>query len=232
MKWTTQIARIYGIPIRVHWSIALIFVWLLLICVSSGLSASQSLFALGMILAVFLIIVLHELGHALMAAHFDVPTRDIILSPVGGLARFEKIPENPVQEISIFLAGPGVNLLLAILFVIGFMLFTPGYQFSVHPRFWRLEGAPHFWRYLFQINLVLLCINLLPIFPLDGGRVFRSLLAMRLPRPKATFLATRFGLFLSCLIVVWGVVVGDYILAVIGFFVCVSVFHQKTVKPT
>jgi Zn-dependent protease len=230
MKGTIQIARVSGIPIRLHWTFLLLFIWLLVISISSGLNATQLLFTSGIIVAVFTIIILHELGHALMAAYLKVNTKDIILSPVGGLARLEKIPDKPLYEIAIFIAGPFVNLLIALILFAAILLISHE-PFVHHPRFWRLEGEPNFMRYLFQINLVLLSLNLLPIFPMDGGRILRSFLQIWNSREKATYIAMWVGILFSIMLVIWGLVFGDYIMSVIGLFICMSVLIQKMVKP-
>lgn len=226
------IARIAHIPVRIHWSISLIFIWLIVIAVSSGLNGTQVLFMTGMVFSVFLIMIIHELGHGLVASFLKVKTEDILISPIGGLARFAYLPKTPWKEILIALGGPVVNLLVAgILFGIAHSMDEQAGFF--HPRFWRLEGEPDFLRYLFQINLVILLLNVLPIYPLDGGRVLRALLSIWLSRTVATRIASGLGLVASSLIIARGIIFGDEILIILGVLVFGATMHEiKTARPT
>lgn len=231
MRGTFQIARIANIPIRLHWSLGLVFLWIAAIAVGSGLKGQQILFMVGIVLSVFLLLVLHELGHGLTASKLHVRTEDILLSPVGGVARFQKLPEKPWKEILISLGGPAVNLVIGILLFVVIKSTDPD-AFLFHPRFWRLEGAPGFLRYLFQINLVILVLNILPAYPLDGGRVFRALMTRWLGRDMATVIATATGLVVSSLIIARGLVMGDEVLAILGVLVFGAALSQiKRVKP-
>lgn len=184
MKW--KLGVVSGIGIYVHWSFWLLPAWVLF--TGSAGSLAGALAAIGFVFAIFGCVVLHELGHALMARRFDVGTRDITLYPIGGVARLERIPTRPSQELAIALAGPAVNVviagvLLVVLLALGFG--SEGVVFSLTPA--------AFLASLFAVNVALVVFNMLPAFPMDGGRVLRAFLAMWLPYDRATEIAVRVG---------------------------------------
>src|SRR5262249_10178918 len=173
MSWSWKIGRIAGIPIYVHWTFLILVGWLILGHWSQGHDLATTAEGVGFVLAIFGCIVLHELGHALAARRYGVPTASITLLPIGGVARLQRIPEHPRQELVVALAGPAVNFaIVALLLLIGVRpLFNPSDdQFLVHARF-----LPK----LLVVNAFLALFNLLPAFPMDGGRVLRALLASR-----------------------------------------------------
>lgn len=170
MKWSYQIARVFGIPIKVHLTFILLLAFVGLSQLQGGESATRSPGVLT-ILMVFLCVVLHELGHSLVAMHYGVKIRDIVLLPIGGVARMESMPEDPKQEIAIAVAGPSVSAALAILFL---TLAIVSRQIDTLFEVPLMQGS---WMLtLFTINMMLLLFNLIPAFPLDGGRVLRGAL--------------------------------------------------------
>jgi len=176
MSWSIPIIRIAGIQLRIHVTFVLLIVWLAL-----G-SASAAIF----VLLLFLCVVLHEFGHALAAKAYGINTPDITLLPIGGVARLERIPEEPKQELVIAAAGPAVTAIIALcLFVV------------IAARGATNIGAPvqsgDLLVNLFKINIWLLLFNLIPAFPMDGGRVLRALLATRLNYARATQVAATVG---------------------------------------
>lgn len=233
MKGTFQLARIARIPVRVHWTFGLLILWVAFAAVSAGMSVAGTLLSLAIVLTVFGCVVLHEYGHALTARRFGVNTRDIILTPIGGIARLEYIPEKPMQEILIALAGPAVNLVIALLLALYAILFTPYWIDLTSPYFWMMNYAQPTLIIIFKINLLLLAFNMMPAFPMDGGRVLRALLCYPFSRLRATRLAASLGqilgigLFVAALVeivfqqkvFVAGVEVSDLILGVIGVFI-------------
>jgi Zn-dependent protease/CBS domain-containing protein len=176
MSWSIPIARIAGIQLRIHITFLLLIGWLAL-----G-SASTAAF----VLLLFVCVVLHEFGHALAAKSYGINTPDITLLPIGGVARLERMPEEPKQELVIAIAGPLVNVIIAVcLFVV---IGARGY---VDPE--KAVRGGDLLISLFQINIWLVLFNLLPAFPMDGGRVLRALLATRLTYARATQIAATVG---------------------------------------
>lgn len=186
--WAWRIGRIAGIDLYVHATFVLLLGWIALSHVLQGQGAAEALSGVGLIIAVFATVVLHELGHALVAQRFGIGTQDITLLPIGGVARLDRIPEEPVQELLVAIAGPAVNVALAALFFILAALLDG----SIHAGGLQIVGGP-FLSKLAYINVGLAVFNLLPAFPMDGGRVLRALLAMRLDYVRATDLAARLG---------------------------------------
>jgi stage IV sporulation protein FB len=184
MSWSLPIVCIAGIQLRIHITFLLIIVWLAFGYYAEGGSpaaASRVIF----VLLLFLCVVLHEFGHAFAAKAFGINTPDITLLPIGGVARLERMPEEPVQELIIAVAGPLVNVVIAIgLFVAG------GSQALLNPS---TVGGGGLIAQLLTINVMLVLFNLLPAFPMDGGRVLRALLATRLSYARATQVAANVG---------------------------------------
>ena len=184
MSWSLAIFRIAGIQLRIHITFLLLIAWLAFGYYAQGgsaVAASRVIF----VLLLFLCVVLHEFGHAFAAKAFGINTPDITLLPIGGVARLERMPEEPVQELIIAVAGPLVNVVIALgLFVAG------GSQALLNPS--TVEGGGLVAQ-LLTINIMLVLFNLLPAFPMDGGRVLRALLATRLSYARATQIAANVG---------------------------------------
>lgn len=214
MRWSLQLGSVRGIGIYVHVTFALLLAWVgwafwqdegTLLAVVQGLT---------FVILLFACIVLHELGHALTAARYGIPTRDITLLPIGGVARLERMPEDPAQELKVALAGPAVNVVIAV--VLFLWLFVTGgvdEAFDLDLRFEALV-AP-----LMKINLLLVAFNMLPAFPMDGGRVVRALLAMKLDYDRATRIAARIGQGMAVAFGVLALLGGNPWLILIAVFV-------------
>ncbi len=191
MKWSWTVGRIAGIELRVHTTFVMLLVWLLVAHVLKGHDWSTALLGMGFIAALFGTVVLHELGHALAARRFGIRTRDITLLPIGGVARLERMPEDPLQELVVALAGPAVNVVLAAIFF--FILeFTQGLQSLAAPEE-ALKVGGGFLTQMMWVNVALALFNLLPAFPMDGGRVLRAILATRMDYVQATQIAATIG---------------------------------------
>jgi len=212
MAWTYRIARIAGTDVKLH----VTFVGFLALVAWQAWEVGGAPLALarvGLFLAVFLCVLLHEYGHILMARRFGVRTPDVILLPIGGVARLERIPSEPRQELLVALAGPAVTLAIVVLLYGG--LLAAGERPTLIE--WGVEdSAP---QAVMQLNLWLLLFNLLPAFPMDGGRVLRALLAMRIGLERATRTAAALGQVLAFGMAFYGLTRGPAMLVLIAFFV-------------
>ena len=192
MKWSWKITRIAGIDVYVHATFFILIAWIGMSYWMATGSLAAVISGVGFILALFACVVLHELGHALIARRYGIRTRDITLLPIGGVAALEHMPDDPKQEITMALAGPAVNL------VIAFGLWLWLSVSNVLPQvdaFSLTEGS--FLERLMLVNIILAIFNLLPAFHMDGGRVLRAILSMRMNRNRATRVAARIGLGLA-----------------------------------
>src|SRR5690348_7536308 len=175
MRWSWKAATLAGIELRVHATFPLLLAWAALSYSRIGGGAAAALRGVLVTLALFVSVVLHELGHALTAKRFGVPTQDITLLPIGGVARLSYIPRQPTQELLIALAGPAVTLAIIVVLEAVIRIFSlpnAGLDaaLGIHDGF----VAQVMW-----VNAALLVFNLLPAFPMDGGRVLRAALASR-----------------------------------------------------
>jgi len=197
MGWSIPLGRIAGTEVRIHLTFFLLIAWF---AVSAGARGGQAaaIDAVIFLLAVFACVLAHEFGHVLAARRFGIPTRDITLLPIGGVANIERMPERPGQELIIALAGPAVNVVIVVLLIGVFGVRLGAGQFAAD---------------------VLALFNLVPAFPMDGGRVLRALLAIVLGRLRATRLAARIGQMLAFLFGIAGLMGGGPILILIAVFV-------------
>jgi len=245
MKGAFQLVRVAGIPVRIHWSFGILILWVVYTAMSYDLGWQATLMSIAIVLTIFLCVVLHEYGHALTARRFGVETKDIILSPIGGIARLDFIPENPREEILIAIAGPAVNLVIASVLLAIAAFFTPYWVDLGSRQFWGLDYAQPIIIIIAKINLILLAFNMVPAFPMDGGRVFRALLSIPFGRVRATtyagFLGQAIGLFLfgagafemifGKAVYIGGMKVSDFILTIIGLFIYFAARREiKAVK--
>lgn len=214
MRGAWQLGRVAGIVVQVHWTFALLIGWVVLIHLQDGGSAADALRGVALTLAVFLCVVLHEFGHALTARRFGIGTRDITLLPIGGVARLDRMPSDPRQELLVAGAGPAVNVVLAL--ALGAVLVLTGRYASMIDS---ARVGAGFLGQLLLINVVLVVFNLLPAFPMDGGRVLRALLALRWPYVQATRWAATVGQVIAVALGFAGVMLPSFILVLIALFV-------------
>jgi Zn-dependent protease len=189
MSWSFRIGRLLGIDVFVHATFPLLLAWVGAAHYLPERSAAAAFAGVTFVLALFAIVVLHELGHALTARRFGIRTRNITLLPIGGVAHLERMPERPAQELLVAVAGPLVNVLLAAL-LLTLLLATGG---SLAPPEGGLVAAGPTLSGLLWVNVSLAAFNLLPAFPMDGGRALRAALALRIDRVRATRIAAGIG---------------------------------------
>lgn len=223
MTGSWRIGTLSGIGVYVHWSFAILLVWVGWRNFEQGKDFVDALQGLVFMAALFSIIVLHEMGHALAARHYGIPTRDITLLPIGGVARLDRMPEDPLQELVVAIAGPAVNVVLAGLCILGIVVLVGaaglsvalgevarefGFAFQNHANMPLLSNltflAATFLVYMLFVNVMLVVFNLLPAFPMDGGRVLRSLLALKWDYVQATQAAATVGKGMALLFGLYG----------------------------
>jgi Zn-dependent protease/predicted transcriptional regulator len=214
MKWSLYLGKIAGIKIFVHWTFLILVLWIIQMHVRAGDTVEEILVALAFLVALFACIVLHELGHALTARRYHINTSSINLLPIGGVAMLEGLPEKPAQELAVAIAGPLVNVVIAgVLFAV--LNITGNFPSDLE----QVEfGKDTFWLNLYAVNLFLALFNLIPAFPMDGGRIFRALLSFRFPRARATRIAGNLGQVIAIAFVLFGFYVNP-MLIFIGLFI-------------
>jgi len=213
MNWSFKIAKIFGIDVRIHITFLLLLAFIGLGDYQAG-GAPAAFGSVLFVCLVFLCVLLHEFGHAMAARRYGIHTPDITMLPIGGVARLERMPENPVQELVVAIAGPLVNVVIAgVLFLI----------FGFHGQLFNFTGIEHpgtsLPHMLLRVNVWLVAFNLLPAFPMDGGRVLRAFLAMRLPYAHATQIAANVGQMMAFGLGFFGLMHGSIMLILIAVFV-------------
>lgn len=249
MDWSIKIATIKGIKIKVHLTFLLIILWAAIeggTGIGGGLRGA--IFGVVSTTLLFFCVVLHELGHSFQALRYKVKVRNITLLPIGGVAQMESIPEKPGQELAISLAGPAVNFAIAGLLtpLALWILITPIAPYLGQPAYllsdtgqrilsWILTdlfyGAD--WRaltfYLVSMNVSLGVFNLIPAFPMDGGRVLRALLALRMDHVKATHIAVSVGRGLAVLLGMAGLMLFQPPLVLIAVFIYAGAGYERQI---
>lgn len=213
MRWSFKLFRVAGIEVRIHVTFLLLLAFLALGNFAADGSAA-AIHAVAFVCLVFLCVLLHEFGHALAARRYGIHTPDITLLPIGGLARLERMPEKPSEELVVAIAGPLVNVAIALLlFPFAQGLFHPGIieetDVGLIPK-------------LFAANIMLVLFNLIPAFPMDGGRVLRAFLAMRMDYARATSIAASIGQGIAVLGGLWALMHGMPMLVLVAVFIFVG----------
>lgn len=214
MKYSLFLGRIAGVRISVHWTFLILIFWIVLANLRSGSSAPEIFWSLTFVLFIFVCVILHELGHSLTAQRFNIQTREISILPIGGVAQLESVPEKPKEELLVALAGPAVNIIIA---GVIYPFVTMNADMAELENLSRI-GPANFLAALMSINLWLALFNLIPAFPMDGGRVLRALLAFKMGHAKATSIAASVGQVLAIVFVFLGFFSNPF-LVFIGLFI-------------
>ncbi len=231
MKSSYRLLRIAGIDIKIHFTFPLIlilgaFQW------ANPWGARGAAFGALLMATLFACVVLHELGHSLVAQRLGVEVREIILLPIGGVALLGRIPRRPMHELLIAVAGPLVNVVIAI--VLAFALGASGrLSFDGRELVSLSQAGPSaatFLHWLLAANVTLVLFNLIPAFPMDGGRMLRAILAMFLGYMRATRVATVIGQLLALGLGLFAIFQGQILLAMVAFFVFVGAGQERAAE--
>ncbi|MDY6858378.1 MAG: site-2 protease family protein [Pseudomonadota bacterium] len=222
MTWSFPIGRLFGTELRVHATFFLLLLWIGAAAYMEG-GTPAAVENILFVVALFACVVAHEFGHALTARRYGIKTPDVTLLPIGGMARLERMPEKPLQEITVALAGPAVNIVIYLVLAL---------IFGVETRLEALAAienpAQSFLGRLAAVNLFLALFNLLPAFPMDGGRVFRAVLALFMDRVQATRIAATAGQFLAFALGFLGLTSGNPVLLLIAIFVFMAAAAESS----
>ncbi|MDU8885690.1 site-2 protease family protein [Yeosuana sp. MJ-SS3] len=227
MKANLNLGSASGIKFKIHWTFLFLILWIIFDELKRGGNAKSILFNVLFVLAVFFCVVLHELGHALAAKRFGIKTQKITLLPIGGMASLDRIPESPKQELFVVIAGPLINILIALILY----LIIP-IQELLHLNFTETFEVlssftfQNFLFYLFIVNVGLVIFNIIPAFPMDGGRILRALLAMKLNRLKATQIASSIGQFIAVIFLLVGLLYNPFLIF-IALFIFLGAYGEN-----
>jgi Zn-dependent protease len=230
MGWSWELGEILGIRVKVHWTFTILLAFIVLSSLTDGASLIVALASAGFVVLLFGCILLHELGHAMAARMYGIPTKDITMLPIGGVARLARMPDKPLQELVVALAGPAVNVLIAGAIFLLFWFYNATHQLLAFDGL----DTRAVWQSLFYANIFLLLFNLLPAFPMDGGRVLRSLLALPLNYVTATRIAVRVGQAMAILFALFGLFASPTqpMLIVVGVFIFMGAAGEGNLVET
>lgn len=214
-RYSLSLGKPFGIRVSVHWTFSLLIVWIVIISINRGLDLPQILMHILFVFALFVCVVLHELGHSLTAIRFGGHVSHITLLPIGGMAHMSKMPEKPREEFLVSAAGPLVNIVIAGLLFLYLTFINP---VDLEEADFESITVSNFTLMLLAANLFIVAFNLIPAFPMDGGRLFRSALSIRMSRLKATRIAKDIGQIFAICFIVAGLFINPF-LVVIGFFI-------------
>ena len=214
MKYSLNLGRPFGIKVAIHWTFLLLIAWVVIVALQQGSNFQQVIMSVIFILALFVCVTLHEFGHSLAARRYGIETKSITLLPIGGMANIKGMPEKPKEEIIVTLSGLVVNVVIAGI-IWGIIATTGG--MSMDTKFEKIT-AENFFVLLMVTNLFIVAFNLIPAFPMDGGRSLRAALSLKMNRRKATRAASVTGQFFGVVFTIGGLFVNPF-LVIIGIFV-------------
>ncbi|MGA2070847.1 MAG: site-2 protease family protein [Sedimentisphaerales bacterium] len=220
MKWSLNAGRLFGIKFRIHVTFFLLLLYVFFSDIKAGFG--QAGLSVLFVCAIFACVVIHELSHSLVARRFGREPKSITLLPIGGVAAIDMMPTKPSQEIMISIVGPATNIVIAILLAL-----LGGLKLAAAIEKSSLTVSQSFLANLIVANIVLAVFNLVPALPMDGGRVLRSILAMKFDYLRATLWAVSIGKVIAALFIVFGFYSGDFWLALIGFFIFAGADSEK-----
>ncbi len=220
MQWSFNAGRIFGIRFRIHVTFLLLLLFIF-ISVMDQKGFGEALLATLFICAVFVCVLIHEVGHSLIARRFGKEAKSITLLPIGGVATMEEMPEKPAQEIAMAIIGPFINLAIAAILY----LFVGAWSGVAAPNLFP-DSARSFFAGLISVNIILAIFNLIPAFPMDGGRVLRGILAMKMDYVTATSVAVFVGQAMAMLFIFFGIFY-NWWLALIGVFLYIGAGGEK-----
>ncbi len=221
MKWSMNAGRLFGIKLRIHATFFLLLLYVFFSDIKEGFG--QAGLSVLFVCAIFACVVIHELSHSLVARRFGREPKSITLLPIGGVAAIDMMPTKPSQEIAISIVGPATNIVIAIaLALIGGSSIAAALNKSANPT-----ASQLFIVNLIAANIVLAVFNLIPALPMDGGRVFRSILALKFGFLRATLWAVTIGKVIAALFIIFGFYSGNFLLALIGFFIFSGANSEK-----
>jgi Zn-dependent protease/predicted transcriptional regulator len=224
MRYSLRLFRAFGVDVKVHWSFVFIvayFAYLWGVVQPPG-GVWNALYGILLVIVLFILVVIHELTHSRVAIHYGVKVSNITLLPIGGVSQMEEIPEEPRKELAISGAGPLSNVVIGLIMLAFYPLVIEPGAVTTAGGFFDLafERSPQgAYLYIMLVNGFLAVFNLLPAFPLDGGRVFRALLALRMDRARATRVAVVVGQALAIGMAIYGILGGGIFLILIAIFI-------------
>lgn len=219
-RFSIDLGTYAGIPVKLHWSFWFIFVVVAYAGWMEGMGGLDIFLFMLLTLCLFFCVLLHEFGHALTAFKFGIKTQDIILSPIGGIARMQRMPDDPGQEILVAFAGPAVNVVICLF--LGLFIWAMGWDFFPSFETPSFQSFSIFISSIFWMNAILFTFNLVPAFPMDGGRVFRAILAYKWNKLTATKIAVYFGQAIALVFIFIGLWNYQLVLPFIGIFIIVT----------
>jgi Zn-dependent protease len=229
-SWSLHVGKYLGIDVYIHWTFWILILWIVLAHMRAGEPFAQSLQGVLFILALFVCVVLHEFGHALTARQFGIATRDVTLYPIGGISSLEKLPDDPRQELLVAIAGPAVNLIIAGLLWLLLNAIGQPFDLAKVSDAKDVTEIPFLWG-LFYANLILPIFNLIPAFPMDGGRALRAFLSIFIDRLNATRIAALIGQLLAIGFVFLGFFF-NFWLVFIGLFIFLGASGETAMEQT
>ena len=229
-SWSLHVGKYLGIDVYIHWTFWILVLWIVFAHMRAGEALGQALQGVLFILALFVCVVLHEYGHALTARRFGISTRDVTLYPIGGISSLEKLPDDPRQELLVAIAGPAVNLVIAAILWLTLNTIGQPFELSKVSDAKDVTEIPFLWG-LFYANLILPVFNLIPAFPMDGGRALRAFLSIFIDRLNATRIAALIGQLLAIAFVFLGLFF-NFWLVFIGLFIFLGASGETAMEQT